>query len=181
MNSGTGLHATNAGQERAHHPRLLWLVVGLAMHLGFGAARRLDGCARRAALGLRAGDHRASRPRAGRAFADLTGLVALADTGGAGWHRRLENIATHVRRGRTFRLEHIAAQVGLRGARRNRCLQNILGPVNLRTLIAALFFMVFFAVATTILARALAYLTRALCYIDECIDDFAGTKCDTYD
>jgi hypothetical protein len=167
MNSGSGLHATNAGQERTHHPRLLWLVVGLAMHLGFGAARRLDGCARRAALGLRAGHYRTSRPRAGRAFADLTGLVARADTGWAGRHRRLENIATHVRRGRTFRLEHIAAHVGLRWAGRNRRLQYILGPVYARALVTSLFFMVAVSVAITMLARALAYLTGALCYIDE--------------
>lgn len=151
------------------------------MHLGFGAARRLDGCARRAALGLRAGDHRTSRPRARRAFADLAGFVTCADTGRAGGDGGFQDITTHVRRGRTFRLEHVAAQVGLRRAGGNRCLQYIFRPVYARTLVATLFFMIAITIATTMFARTLAYLTRALCNIDECVDDFAGTKCDTYD
>ena len=129
------------------------------MHLGFGAARRLDGCARRAALGLRARHHRASRPRAWRAFADLAGFVACAYARRAGGDGGFQDIATHVRRGRTFRLEHISTQVGLRRAGRNTCLQYIFGPVYARALVTALFFMVFFAVATTLFARALAYIT----------------------
>ena len=151
------------------------------MHLGFGAARRLDGCARRTALGLRAGHYRTSRPRAGRAFADLAGFVACADTGRAGGYRRLENIATHVWRGRTFCLEHVATHVGLRRAGRNRCLQYIFGPIDARALVATLSFVITPTIAITMLAGALAYVTCALRYIDEGIDDSAGAKADTYD
>jgi hypothetical protein len=41
--------------------------------------------------------------------------------------------------------------------------------------------MITITIAVAMLARALAYLTRTLCYIDECVDNFAGPKCDTYD
>ena len=106
------------------------------MHLGLRASRRFHRRAGRAALGLRALDHRATRSRAGRAIADLARLVARADTRRAGGHRRLENVATHVRRSGALCLEHVAAQIGLRRARRDRGLQDILRPIDLGALVA---------------------------------------------
>ena len=89
------------------------------MDLGFRAARGLDGGTRRAALGLRAGDNGATRARARRTLPNLTGFVARADTRGACRNSRFENIARHVGGSRAIRLEHVAAQVGLRRARRD--------------------------------------------------------------
>ena len=112
-------HVADRGEQRAHHPGFLWDIIGLAFDNGFGATRGLDGRARRAALGLGAGDHRASRAGAGRALTDLAGLVAGADAGRARRDGGLQYIAAHIGRGRTFGLEHIAAQIGLRRARRD--------------------------------------------------------------
>jgi len=106
------------------------------MHLGLRATRRLDCGARRAALGLRAVDHRATRSRAWRTFADLAGLVARADAGRACRDSRLEDVAAHVGWRGALGLEHIATHIRLRRAWGNRGLQYILGPVDLGALVA---------------------------------------------
>jgi hypothetical protein len=167
------LHAADCCEQRADHPGLLFLVIGLTADLGFRASRRLDGGTRRAALGLRTGDYGASRTRAGRALTDLTGLVTGADTGGAGGNCGLEDVLGHIRRCGALGLEHVAAHVGLRRAGRNTGFENILGPVNLRTLdtaalvvlvaaIVLLLTFAFIAVATAVAAGALHNINETL-------------------
>ena len=129
------LHA-RAGQQWAHHPGLFRRVVGLAAHFGLRAPRRLHRCTRRARLGLRALYDGAAGTGAGRALADLTGLVACADAGRAGGDGRLENVAAHIGQCGTLGLEHVARQIGLCRARRDGGLQNILGPIDLGALVA---------------------------------------------
>jgi len=81
-------------QHRPHEPRTLLLILRLAGHLRLRAPRRLHRSARSTGLGFWAGDHGTSGSRARRAFTNLAGLVAGADAGRAGRHRRLQNIAT---------------------------------------------------------------------------------------
>lgn len=147
------LHRTDAGQQRADHPGLFGLIVGLAGDLGLGAARGLNGGTGRTLPGRRAFDCRAARARAGRALTDLARLVACADAGRAGRYCRLQNVLGHVGRCRALGLQHVARHVGLRRARRNRRTQHVFGPVDRR---AAL---VIIGVSTRALAPATA--TRA--------------------
>ena len=128
----SSLH-TNRRQHRSHGPVVFLRVIRLAVHLGFRATRRLNRRARRARLGLRALYNGAARPRARRALAYLTRLVARADTRRAGRDGRLEDIARHIQRRGALGLEHVSAHIGLRRARGNGRLQNILGPVYFRT------------------------------------------------
>ena len=83
------LHTRYRCHKRTHHPGIFWLVFGLAADLGFGAARGLHGCTRRAALRLWA-DHNGAALgwRTRRASTDLTRLVTRADTRRARRHRR---------------------------------------------------------------------------------------------
>jgi len=129
---GFCLKATHRRQHRSHGPRLLLLIIGLAVHLGLRATWWLYRSARRARLGLGTLDNRAPRARARRALADLARLVACADARRARRHGRLQNVPRHVRRCRALCLEHVPAHIGLLRARRNRGLQNVLGPINLR-------------------------------------------------
>jgi hypothetical protein len=152
------LHAADCCEQRADHPGLLFLVIGLTADLGFRASRRLNGGARRAALGLRAGDHGASRARAGRALTDLTGLVTGADTGRAGGNRGLENVTAHIGRCGALRLEHVAAHVGLRRAGRDAGFEHVLGPVDLGALDTAALVVL---VAAIVLLLAAAVVTRS--------------------
>ena len=125
-------------EQGAHQPGLFGFVSGLARDLGLWATGRLHGCAGRALLGLWAGNDGAARAGARRAGPNLAGLVARADAGRAGRNRGLQNVSRHVRRRRALGLEHVATEIGLRGARRNRRLEHILGPINLRTAVAVL-------------------------------------------
>jgi hypothetical protein len=163
-------HATDTSQQRPYHPRLLRLIVGLAMHLGLRAAGWLHGSARRAALGLRAGHHGAPRARAGWALTDLAWLVARADTRRTRRHGRLEDVAAHVRWRRALGLEHVAAHVGLRRAWRNRRLQNILGPIDLGALVALGSRARARARAITMSPGATTSFARGLCHIHEAFD-----------
>lgn len=130
------LHRANAGEQRAHHPRLLGLVIGLTGDLRLGAARGLHGGAGRAGAGLGALYYGATSHRARRALTYLTRLVARADTRWARRNRGLQDILRHVGRGRALGLQHVAAHIGLRRARRNTGLQDIFGPVNLGAYLA---------------------------------------------
>jgi hypothetical protein len=124
-----GFLHTNGRQHRSHRPIVFLRILGLAVHLGFRATRRLYRSARRARPRRRALYNGATRPRARRTVTYLTRLVTCADTRRAGRNSRLQNVARHIRRRRALRLEHILAQIGLRRARRNGRLQNILGPI----------------------------------------------------
>jgi hypothetical protein len=125
------LHAGNSGEQRAYHPGLLRLIVGLAADLGLRAAGRLHCCAWRALLLWWALDHGATGTGARWARANLAGLVARADARRAGRNRGLQDVLGHVRRRRALGLEHVTTHVGLGRAWGDAGLQNILGPVNL--------------------------------------------------
>jgi hypothetical protein len=133
------------------------------MNLGFGATRRLHGCARRAGLGLGALDDGASGAGARRAIPYLTRLVTRANTGRARRHRRLEHVLGHVGGCGALRLKHIATHVGLGRAGRNGRLQDILGPVYLGALVTV--FARYRAIAA--IAGATTYVARRLCHIYE--------------
>jgi hypothetical protein len=179
------LHATDRREQRAHHPGLLLSVIGLTVDLGFRASRRFYRSARRAALGLRAGDHGAPRARARRALTDLTGLVTGADTGRAGGNRGLQNVTAHIGRRGALRLEHVATHVGLRRAGRNTGFQHVLGPVDLRAantaalvvLVAAIVLLLTAAVIT----RSATVAAGALSNIDEALVRLGQTSYDDTD
>ncbi len=113
------LHTADLGEQRAHHPRLLRLILCFTAHYGLRATGRLNGGARRARRRWRAGYDGATCNGAGRALADLAGLVARADTGRARRDGGLQDILGHIRRGRALALQHVAAEVGLGRARRD--------------------------------------------------------------
>ena len=112
----------SAGQHRTYLASIVVLCV--ALNVGFRAG--LDGHSRagRAGLGLRAFDCRATRPRARRAFANLTGLGTCADAGRAGGHRGLQHILAHIRLRRALRLQHVLGEIGQWRARRHSGLQH---------------------------------------------------------
>ena len=179
------LHATDRREQRAHHPGLLLSVIGLTVDLGLRASRRLDRCARRAALGLRAGDHGASRARAGRALTDLTRLVTGADTGRAGGNRGLQNVTAHIGGRGALRLEHVAAHVGLRGAGRDTGLQHVLGPVDLGAADTAALVVLVAAIVLLLTAAVIPGPTTvaagALSNIDETLVRLGHAACDHAD
>ena len=164
-------HARDRCQQRAHKPRLLLHIIGLAADRGFGAARGLHGRAGCARLGFGAGDNRATRTRARRAVANLAGLVARADAGRAGRYSRLEHVLGHVRRRRAFRLEHVPTHIGLGWARGNTRLQDVLGPVDLGALdalaLVVLAAILFFTFASTVVTGLPTRAAGALGDIDE--------------
>ena len=158
------LHTADLCEQRAHHPRLLRLILGLAADDGLRAAGRLNRGARRARRRWRAGHNGATCDGAGRALTDLAGLVARADAGRARRHGGLQDILGHIRRGRALALQHVAAEVGLGRARRDGRLQNILGPVDGGA--ASLIVGVLLG-AVAVIAAGLADLAGALGYVYE--------------
>jgi hypothetical protein len=128
------LHRADTGEQRAHHPGLVGAVIGLAGDRGLRAARGLHRCAGRARLRLGALNNGAADHGAGRAFADLAGLVARGDTGRARGHSGLQDVLRHIRGRRALALEHILGHIGQRRARGDRRLQDVLGPVDLGAL-----------------------------------------------
>ena len=100
-----------------------WFVLGLTLDIGFRARSTHRGRAGRAGLRFGTLDHGASRSRAGRALANLTGLGAGRDTRRAVRNRGFQHILGHVRLRRAFRLEHIFRHIGHGRAGRNRGLQ----------------------------------------------------------
>jgi len=187
-----GLHARDGCQQRAHHPRLFRLVVGLARDLGLWATRGLHRRTGRAGSGLWALDHGAADHGAWRALTDLARLVARADARRAGRYRGLQDVLGHIRRCRALTLEHVPAHVGQCGARRDGCLQNILGPVHLGALATLVGIpAVATAVATiatrtcTVITSTFAHFAGALGYIDEPLNRPTppkhGTKNESHD
>jgi hypothetical protein len=164
------LHGRDGSQQRPHHPRFLGLVIRLTSDLRLGAARGFHGGARGACLWLRALNHGAARARAGRAFTDLTGLITGADTWRARRYCGFQDVFRHIGRCGALRLQHIPAHIRLRRARRNRGLQHILRPIDLRTSITVT---AAAATATTagrraaLMARLTANGTGRLRYINE--------------
>jgi hypothetical protein len=145
------LHRADRGQQRTHHPRILWLILRLAADLGLRTPWRLYGGAWRACCGLGALDNGASDHGARRALTDFARLVARRDARRARWYGGLQDVFGHVWRSRALCFQHIPRHVGLRRARRNTGLEYILGPVNRGTLVVA---MVGFVIGVFIVAAA---------------------------
>jgi hypothetical protein len=165
------LEARDCGQQRADHPGLLGLVVGLAADLGLRATRGLHSGTGRALFLGRAFDHRAAGAGARRARANLAGLVAGADAGRARRDCGLQDVLRHIRRCGALGLEHVAAHVGLGRAGRDAGLQNVLGPVDAGAAIAIVVVTSVAALATAltaaIIARLAADIARRLSNINE--------------